>query len=208
MQLPPKTSSSLFLIDSSSASLKVKFCQYCSIFPQVPAFLLHQHQETISQSQNFHLPSILTLPSKTALLSFWLSPFLEGRKSPSIPWTYRSYFPCNNSHIPELAIYIPTLHCLPLSCLHLLGLHTAPSFSSPHVLWARFSCRKPPGIWHMEIKQEREQSLITDRCCCSYCSSMLRSLIRKNIAPSCSLTVERNTTEAKQAVCSWQGNIQ
>lgn len=33
------------------------------------------------------------------------------------------------SHIPELAIHIPSLHCFPLSCLHLLGLHTAPSFS-------------------------------------------------------------------------------
>lgn len=49
-------------------------------------------------------------------------------------------------------------------------------------------------------KAGERESLIIHRCCCSYCSSMLRSLIRKNIAPSCSLTVEQNTTEAKQLV--------
>lgn len=49
---------------------------------------------------------------------------------------------------------------------------------------------------------EREQSLITARCCCSYWSSMLRCLIRNHIVPSCSITVERNTTEVKQVVCS------
>lgn len=97
--------------------------------------------------------------------------------------------------------YIVSSSAACISCICIQHLHFFPHTSCPTHTMQLDEATKHLACGNHKAG-EGEQSLITARCCCSYWSSMLRSLIRKNIVPSCSLTVERNTTEVKQVVCS------